>query len=298
MNEKSICGLRFEFNNQFFESPLTYGPVRIYQVGELCCEAGYEIEQHIQSCHELTLILFGGGTFVNNGTEYHVSEGDLIFNREGETHSVKAFPHSMLRFLYFGFMFAEDGELKEFFENTSSVSVSGRKDMGITVPFLSLINEFYTSASGGPGMIEALSTQIIIQTYRLLSASEVTPFVPRRSINSVGHTVYAVLRYIDSNICNIRDIGSIAKTLGYSNTYLSHVFKQKTGMTLQRYVNYKKIESAIELMRHGTFTYTQIAEKFNFDSVQTFSKVFSRIMGCTPSEFERRIAAGKVRKGG
>ena len=46
---------------------------------------------------------------------------------------------------------------------------------------------------------------------------------------------------------------------GYSSSYLSHLFKEKTGMTLQSYLARKKIERGVELMKSGCYSWTQIA---------------------------------------
>ena len=100
-----------------------------------------------------------------------------------------------------------------------------------------------------------------------------------------------MIRYVEQNVCDISSIQDLAKTLGYNYTYLSHFFKAKTGTTLQKYITYKKLEKALQLLKYGELKPTQIAEKLNYESVQSFSKAFRRVMGFTPTkymEMERR----------
>lgn len=77
----------------------------------------------------------------------------------------------------------------------------------------------------------------------------------------------------------------MAEAVGYSSSYLSHLFKEKTGMTLQSYLARKKIERGVELMKSGCYSWTQIALELHYETPQAFSKAFRRVMQKSPSEF-------------
>jgi AraC-like DNA-binding protein len=97
--------------------------------------------------------------------------------------------------------------------------------------------------------------------------------------------VYSVIRYVENHIFELKSIREISDQLGYSYTYVSHTFKDKTGMTLQRYINHKKVEKALELLKYGNISVTQVANRLQYETVQSFSKAFSRIMGYPPSHY-------------
>ena len=101
--------------------------------------------------------------------------------------------------------------------------------------------------------------------------------------------IYAVVRYIDSNISSITSVNELSKDLGYSHSYLSHVFKEKMGITLQGYINAKRIESSLQYLRNQSFSITQIAQMLEYDTVQSFGKAFKKIMNCSPSEYRSQI---------
>ena len=44
----------------------------------------------------------------------------------------------------------------------------------------------------------------------------------------------------------------------------------------------------MQLLRYGGLTATQVAAMLNYESVQTFSKSFRRIMGVTPTQYVRQ----------
>lgn len=118
-------------------------------------------------------------------------------------------------------------------------------------------------------------------------------YIPSKSAKPVGYTVYAVVRYISENIFNIDSIGKMARELGYCDSYLSRVFKEKMGMTLQSYVTMKKMEKAVEMIEQGNFTITEIALKLSFESLQSFSKSFRRTVGVSPMEYRKEYFSKK-----
>jgi len=138
-------------------------------------------------------------------------------------------------------------------------------------------------------MVKCYLIQVLILTYRTFNDEVRLRYFPQKNVNVVGSTVYSVIKYIDNNIMEIDSVRSIADSLGYSNVYLSHLFRNKTGMTLQNYVNYKKIEKSLELIDSGKMRITQIALMLNFDTVQSFSKAFKRTLGFSPTHYKKEI---------
>ena len=103
--------------------------------------------------------------------------------------------------------------------------------------------------------------------------------------NHVGLSLYSILLYIDNNAENIKNIGELSKTLGYSSCYLSHIFKNRMGITLQQYLCEKKIEESIKLIESKKQTITSVSQHLGFSSPQSFSKTFKRIKGICPQQY-------------
>ena len=291
MDEANILGRRFEFNNEFFKEPRRYGAISLLQIGELCCECGYEVAPHVQVCSEVSFILSGKGFFTVNGERFPVGEGDIFINQKGELHSIQSSNQQNLRFLYVGFEVdreTEDEELRPVFEFFSNpIRERKRRDkMDIIAHFLKMLNEIYNVSTYSERMVTCYLTQVIILTYRMFNPPEVRSVTPFTNENVVGGAVYGVIRYIDKNILNIGSVKGVAGDLGYSSVYLSHLFRRKTGMTLQSYISYKKMEKSLELMDSGCYSITQVALMLNFESVQSFSKAFKRTLGFSPSGYQ------------
>lgn len=52
-----------------------------------------------------------------------------------------------------------------------------------------------------------------------------------------------------------------------------------------KYLTLKKIEKSRELIKDGSLNLTQIAEMLSYDSIQSFSRVFKRVVGMSPSAY-------------
>jgi AraC-like DNA-binding protein len=79
----------------------------------------------------------------------------------------------------------------------------------------------------------------------------------------------------------------ISKKLHYNYTYLSNVFSEIKGITIQQYIILHKIECVKELLIYDELSLTQIAYKMHYSSVAHLSNQFKKITGLTPSYFKR-----------
>ena len=135
--------------------------------------------------------------------------------------------------------------------------------------------------------------QTLVMAYRELLDGNRTDVSASVDIHAVGQTVYAIIRYIDEHLYAINNLMDMAQELGYSYNYLSHLFRRKTGMTIQAYVTQKKIEQSTRLLVDEQLSVTKIASMLNYDCIQSFSKAFRRAMRVSPTEFRARCKQNK-----
>ncbi len=79
----------------------------------------------------------------------------------------------------------------------------------------------------------------------------------------------------------------ISNLLKYDYTYLSNVFSEVKGITIQQYIIQHKIERAKELMIYDELNITEIADKLHYSSVGHLSNQFKKVTGLTPSDFRK-----------
>jgi len=73
----------------------------------------------------------------------------------------------------------------------------------------------------------------------------------------------------------------------YDYTYLSNLFSEVKGVTIEHYIISHKIERAKELLIYNELTLTDIAFKLHYSSVGHLSRQFKQVTGLTPSFFKR-----------
>ena len=69
-------------------------------------------------------------------------------------------------------------------------------------------------------------------------------------------------------------------------TYLSNIFSEVKGITIQQYIIIHKIEKVKELLLYDELNLTEISYKLDYSSVAHLSSQFKKITGLTPTYFK------------
>lgn len=78
----------------------------------------------------------------------------------------------------------------------------------------------------------------------------------------------------------------LSEKLNYDYTYLSNLFSETEGTTIEHYLLLNKIERVKELIIYNELNLTEIAWKLQYSSVAHLSNQFKKITGLTPSFFK------------
>ena len=290
MVKNSQEGFIFQFDNSFPDQAEEYDFIKIWQISEYSIEPNREIVEHVQYCNEITYIISGKGTFYNGDEQVTLQQGDIHVIGKGISHRIVPEERSNLRFANIGFEFADNIDeslldIRRLFEETPYMTLRDNGDVRILMTML--VNEMQAKKEHCHMMVECYLKLILTDVYRMavLDAPEV--FLQKKSTTSVKLTPYAVIRYVDKNFFEFPGIADISKALGYSQSYISHMFRDKMGITLQEYICRKKIEASLDFLKYQKYTVTQIAMMLNYASVQSFSKAFRKAMGCSPTEYQK-----------
>lgn len=117
----------------------------------------------------------------------------------------------------------------------------------------------------------------------------------REHINAVQEAstvIEEVRRYIREHLAEELSRNELAAAVYLSPDYLSHLFPEKTGMSLTAYITGERIRRAKELLVQNHLSIRDVALASGFQNISYFSKQFKRVTGMTPQEF-RKGADGK-----
>src|SRR4051794_25261725 len=84
------------------------------------------------------------------------------------------------------------------------------------------------------------------------------------------------------------DVPKLASIACVSDAHFIRTFKATFGETPHRYLQRRRVERAMYLLRNSDRTVTDVCMEVGFSSLGTFSRTFRDIVGETPSEFRTR----------
>ena len=104
-------------------------------------------------------------------------------------------------------------------------------------------------------------------------------------VEKIKSIVIEVVHYKDDIIkVNLSD--HISEKLNHNYSYLSNLFTEVKGTTIEKFYLAHKIEKVKELLVYDELNLTEIAYKMNYSSVAHLSNQFKKMTGLTPTHFK------------
>lgn len=95
---------------------------------------------------------------------------------------------------------------------------------------------------------------------------------------------------MDHDYATPLDIAALARIAYVSEAHFIRTFKDTFGETPHRYLQRRRIERAMRLLRETNTPITDVCFSVGFSSLGTFSRTFSEIVGESPTAYRRRSA--------
>jgi AraC-like DNA-binding protein len=81
--------------------------------------------------------------------------------------------------------------------------------------------------------------------------------------------------------------GLLSQELNHDYNYLSNLFSEAEGTTIEKYFIAQRIERVKELLAYGELSLSEIAFRLNYSSVAYLSNQFKKVTGLSPSHFRK-----------
>lgn len=105
-------------------------------------------------------------------------------------------------------------------------------------------------------------------------------------IERIKNVVVEMIHYSDE-LPKVNFSDYISEKLGYDYTYLSNVFSEVKGITLQQYIIMHRIEKVKELLLYNEYNLTEISYMLHYSSVAHLSGQFKKVTGHTPTFYKK-----------
>ena len=158
---------------------------------------------------------------------------------------------------------------------------------------LSLIRQLLSDERSQPyahEYAEALLQQLLIS---LLRAQTLPAQISGSQLPATSHTEHQIVdrlvQAISMNVSRKLTLQQLADAAHISIPYLHRLFQTQLGMPPGKYIAKIRMEECKALLRDGSLSMGEIAEKMGYSSPQYFSRQFRSVCGMTPSEYVRSL---------
>ena len=107
-----------------------------------------------------------------------------------------------------------------------------------------------------------------------------------RIIEKIKNIIIDLVHHQDNNTkTNLSEL--LSSELHHDYNYLSNLFSEVEGTTIEKYFIAQKIEKVKELLVYDELSLSEIAFRLNYSSVAYLSNQFKKVTGLTPSHFKQ-----------
>lgn len=108
-----------------------------------------------------------------------------------------------------------------------------------------------------------------------------------RIVSSVKNAVLEFVRNPSSQSRKLKFSSYLAEKLNKDYNYISNLFSELEGTTIEQYLIHQKIERVKELLVYDELNLSEVAHQLGYSSVQHLSNQFKKVTGLTPSHFKQ-----------
>ncbi|MGO4500165.1 AraC family transcriptional regulator [Paenibacillus sp. 2RAB27] len=288
----------------WLKEPFVYDFFTLWQVGERRLfrdTIGFQ-GPHEDRFWDIGYVTEGSGVVSIHGSVYQIRKGDCLVRMPVHTCMISSKDTDELQICYIRFELHDSERGEHPFACMNSVLLEKkdpvrRDHWGLADLFDQLLREIRYENRHLLLMAGSYVNQILVAAYRnYLGQVE-------RNIDTSDHMVPSIggkreiaeraVQYMNERVLDLKELSSVADVLGYSYSYLSHVFREEMGTSLQAYFSKRRILMAMQFLHDEDNTVTRVAELLSYQSIHSFSKAFKKQTGQSPSEYQFRYANEK-----
>ena len=246
----------------------------------------YRDRSAAEALQNILLYCIDGEGWVEIKGNYHkLSPDEVVILPKGESHKYASNPKKPWTIYWVHF----DGEMASYFASDMDkpIKINPEKDSRIK-DRLELFEDIFSILKNGYSQLN-LDYSTTVFFHFLGSLKFLSAFRKSLSDRQPNHEpIDDAIHFMRENIQRQLNMKEIAEYTGFSVSHFSTLFRQKTGVTPLNYFNQLRIQTACHHLDFTDLQINQIAMTIGFDDQFYFSRIFHKIMGCSPSEYRKR----------
>ncbi|MDE6910479.1 MAG: AraC family transcriptional regulator [Lachnospiraceae bacterium] len=234
--------------------------------------------------------------FINQLAEHSIAS---VGSRTAESHSIRIHPTFILGYDQSDFLLNK--YLTPVTSNSTFSCLHIPSSHHLYQPFSQLLKQLIQLNSGQSCGYELLSKACILQLWKLVyeQLPDSAAASARAALHNTGqdaHRVKQAVLYIQEHFMEPLTLDKIADSILVSKSECCRCFKRAIGLTPIEYLmKYRIMESAVRMKQKESESISEIAGTVGFNNTSYYSKVFKKMMGCTPSEYRQSLLSPSTR---
>lgn len=134
------------------------------------------------------------------------------------------------------------------------------------------------------------SSLFLIPLYRWLKQEweQWNEHAPAYRTRRKNHQVEHILNWVETHYSEPYSLDRMARALHLSPFYLSHLFKEATGINISEYMATRRVHQSVLLLITTNKPVSLIAEEIGLTNSSYFCKLFKSHMGITPHQYRKK----------
>lgn len=255
--------------------------LHVQEVGSLKAIAPHTSKRNGLQSYLFFVVKEGSGSLVYENVEYVLHVGDCVF-----IDCRKPYEHSTsedlwaLDWCHFNGWNME--QIYQKYMDRGGKIIFHPKDISV---FQNVLKELYMICSSS----ENVRDMYINEKLSFLLTQLMKVAWHEDAIESVkkANYVHQVKEYIDAHYVNMVSLDELAHMFFIDKYYLTKVFKEAYGVTINTYVMNCKITASKQYLRFSDLSLEDISHKIGMHSANYFCRAFKKIEGITPGEYRK-----------
>ncbi len=106
--------------------------------------------------------------------------------------------------------------------------------------------------------------------------------------SDLGENIQRAVEHINDNLAGELSVNSVCKSANISKSVLYKKFHDRFGCTLSEYINKRRIQESMKLLRSTSMSIEEISQSVGFSSASYYSKMFKKQTGVSPLRYKKQ----------
>lgn len=252
-------------------------PIRLLYITHSSFDKGWHSIKHSHEFIELFYIVKGEGAILLDNKEFSVEKNQLIIINPHINHTEKSSPDKSMEYITLGFDGITLNNIKDKQHSDIIIHHDYHSELLGLIKFL--MNELKTDKEQASFISQNILEIILIKLNYYKDAHD------DHSEKEISSKLFEITKYIELNYSNPITLDDLAEFSHLNKYYLSHLFKEETGLSPIEYLNMTRIKHAKILLESTNYSISEIGSFTGFSSQSFFSQRFKKITNVSPKDY-------------